>query len=181
MILGFIVVGTFVCALQSLLRLLFKFSKKSNSVVEISISTLCLRDDFVCVSGTFCCWLKSAVPTPITNQDYCTSGITGRKDTRHPPAGMRSAVPLGGMGTGSFELRADGTFHEWTIEKPVPWWFGQTEQRSPGSCSVWCACSIRGQQYIFSPPCPSSPWLPRCCSIVVLWGPSRLQSFLQVT
>ena len=88
--------------------------------MEISISTLCLRDDFVCVSGTFCCWLKSAVPTPITNQDYCTSGIAGRKDTRHPPAGMRSAVPLGGMGTGSFELRADGTFHEWTIENQSP-------------------------------------------------------------
>lgn len=33
---------------------------------------------------------------------------------------MRSAVPLGGLGTGSFELRADGTFHEWTIENQSP-------------------------------------------------------------
>ena len=33
---------------------------------------------------------------------------------------MRSAVPLGGLGTGSFELRADGTIHEWTIENQSP-------------------------------------------------------------
>lgn len=33
---------------------------------------------------------------------------------------MRSAVPLGGITTGSFELRADGTFHEWTIENQSP-------------------------------------------------------------
>lgn len=33
-----------------------------------------------------------------------------------PAFGLRSAVPLGGLGTGSFELRADGTFADWTIE-----------------------------------------------------------------
>lgn len=33
---------------------------------------------------------------------------------------MRSAVPLGGLGTGSFELRADGTIHEWTLENQSP-------------------------------------------------------------
>ena len=30
-----------------------------------------------------------------------------------PPNGMRSAVPLGGLGAGNFELRADGAFTEW--------------------------------------------------------------------
>lgn len=43
-----------------------------------------------------------------------------RESTRHPPSGMRSAVPLGGLGTGSFELRADGTIHEWTLENQSP-------------------------------------------------------------
>ncbi|XP_031550637.1 uncharacterized protein LOC116288065 [Actinia tenebrosa] len=37
-----------------------------------------------------------------------------------PPLGMRSAVPLGGLGTGSFELRADGSFTEWTLENQSP-------------------------------------------------------------
>eukprot|EP00731_Ephydatia_muelleri_P017942 Em0010g1040a len=37
-----------------------------------------------------------------------------------PPSGMRSSVPLGGISTGSFELRADGSFHEWTIFNQYP-------------------------------------------------------------
>lgn len=37
-----------------------------------------------------------------------------------PPTGIRSAVPLGGMGTGNFELRADGTFRQWCIESQSP-------------------------------------------------------------
>ena len=31
------------------------------------------------------------------------------------PSGIRSAVPLGGLSTGSIELRGDGTLHEWII------------------------------------------------------------------
>ncbi|XP_068707315.1 uncharacterized protein [Montipora foliosa] len=73
-----------------------------------------------CAKGTYCCWLKSAVPSPIHDSDECTSGVIHRQSTRHPPPGMRSAVPLGGLGTGSFELRADGTIHEWTIENQSP-------------------------------------------------------------
>lgn len=37
-----------------------------------------------------------------------------------PGNGMRSAVPLGGIGAGSVELRADGTLHEWTIHNAGP-------------------------------------------------------------
>lgn len=37
-----------------------------------------------------------------------------------PPVGMRSAVPLGGLGTGTFELRADGSFADWQIENQGP-------------------------------------------------------------
>ena len=37
-----------------------------------------------------------------------------------PPAGMRSAPPLGGLATGTVELRADGTLQAWTIENGSP-------------------------------------------------------------
>ncbi|XP_064405275.1 uncharacterized protein LOC135350425 [Halichondria panicea] len=37
-----------------------------------------------------------------------------------PPSGMRSSVPLGGISTGVFELRADGSFHEFTIFNQYP-------------------------------------------------------------
>lgn len=37
-----------------------------------------------------------------------------------PPLGMRSSVPLGGLGTGSTELRADGTFADWLVENGGP-------------------------------------------------------------
>ena len=37
-----------------------------------------------------------------------------------PPSGLRSAVPLGGIGAGSVELRGDGTLHEWTIQNANP-------------------------------------------------------------
>ncbi|PFX33506.1 hypothetical protein AWC38_SpisGene1570 [Stylophora pistillata] len=47
-----------------------------------------------------------------------------------PPLGMRSAVPLGGMGTGSLELRADGSFHEWTLENQSP---GGSAKLGPGA------------------------------------------------
>ena len=33
-----------------------------------------------------------------------------------PPMGLRSAVPLGGLGAGTFELRGDGSFADWMIE-----------------------------------------------------------------
>ena len=37
-----------------------------------------------------------------------------------PPNGMRSAPALGGVSTGSTELRADGSFREWTIFNQGP-------------------------------------------------------------
>ena len=37
-----------------------------------------------------------------------------------PPSGIRSSVPLGGLGTGTIELRADGSLREWTIFNNFP-------------------------------------------------------------
>jgi non-lysosomal glucosylceramidase len=34
-----------------------------------------------------------------------------------PPLGIRSAPQLGGVGAGSIELRADGSFRDWTIAR----------------------------------------------------------------
>jgi hypothetical protein len=43
-----------------------------------------------------------------------------------PPPGLRSAAAMGGLGTGSFALHADGTFAEWTVEharvSSATWW-----------------------------------------------------------
>ena len=59
---------------------------------------------------SFCCWLKNDIP-PI--EDYylegaSVAGVVHRNHYRSPPTGMRSAVPLGGLAAGSFEMRADG-------------------------------------------------------------------------
>ena len=37
-----------------------------------------------------------------------------------PPSGMRSAVPMGGLGSGTVELRADGSFRDWNIYNNSP-------------------------------------------------------------
>ncbi|XP_065653158.1 uncharacterized protein LOC136071792 [Hydra vulgaris] len=72
-----------------------------------------------CPANSYCCWLKTDVPHPEPRED-CVSGKVHRDHYRHPPVGMRSSIPLGGLGSGSFEMRTDGTFHEWTIENQSP-------------------------------------------------------------
>ena len=58
-----------------------------------------------------------------SDETYNTAGASpylyARRDgtLEQPPLGMRSAVPLGGFGNGSVELRADGSFADWLIEK----------------------------------------------------------------
>ncbi|HEX4022675.1 MAG TPA: GH116 family glycosyl-hydrolase [Acidobacteriaceae bacterium] len=41
-------------------------------------------------------------------------------EKRNPPEGMRSAVPLGGLGSGTVELRADGSLRDWNIFNNSP-------------------------------------------------------------
>ncbi len=46
--------------------------------------------------------------------------------------GLRhSGVPLGGLGTGSVELRSDGYFHEWQIMNNAPWGAGPSVELPP--------------------------------------------------
>lgn len=50
------------------------------------------------------------------------------------PDGLRnSGVPLGGLGTGSVELRRDGYFHEWQVLNNRPWGAGPALDAPPDS------------------------------------------------
>src|SRR5210317_1951162 len=47
-----------------------------------------------------------------------------------------SGIPLGGLGTGTVELRSDGLFHEWQIMNNAPWGPGPGPAITP---AVKCA------------------------------------------
>eukprot|EP00048_Salpingoeca_helianthica_P016203 m.230998 g.230998 ORF g.230998 m.230998 type:complete len:1044 (-) comp18208_c0_seq1:66-3197(-) len=74
-----------------------------------------------CKAPSNCCFLKSndVTPTPSGVRGIFTGGRE-HGPLSHPPLGIRSAVPLGGLGAGALELRADGTFHEVTIHNAQP-------------------------------------------------------------
>lgn len=49
-----------------------------------------------------------------------SSGLPPTNRLTPPPVGMRSAVPLGGLGAGTVELRADGSLRDWNIFNNSP-------------------------------------------------------------
>jgi len=55
----------------------------------------------------------------ISNDGIYLYQVTDGKKTT-PPDGMRSSVPLGGLGSGTVELRADGSFQDWNIFNNSP-------------------------------------------------------------
>jgi hypothetical protein len=78
-----------------------------------------------CVTGGPCCWLKGSVPNPTPNNypDGIWSGTAQQPPQPPmtvPPTGIRNAVPVGGLGAGTLELRGDGTFHELTFHSASP-------------------------------------------------------------
>ncbi|UJR11626.1 hypothetical protein I4U23_015807 [Adineta vaga] len=73
-----------------------------------------------CHQGKACCYLKAYTPQSVHNPSIISAVMNRTFPFLHPPSGLRSAVPLGGITTGSIELRGDGTFHEWTIENQSP-------------------------------------------------------------
>jgi hypothetical protein len=78
-----------------------------------------------CTPLSNCCFLKGSNVQPVPSQvrNIVTGARNGRIPTASPTIGIRSAVPLGGLGAGALELRADGTFHEVGIlvcEVPSP-------------------------------------------------------------
>ncbi|CAF4867480.1 unnamed protein product, partial [Rotaria sp. Silwood2] len=84
-----------------------------------SYASLAPSDFNGCKKGQPCCYLKTYIPASVPNQNII-SATMNRTFPYNPPSGLRSAVPLGGITTGSIELRGDGTFHEWTIENQSP-------------------------------------------------------------
>ena len=47
--------------------------------------------------------------------------------TMHSQIEQASGLPLGGLGTGSVEIRPDGYFHEWQVFNAGAWAPGQPE------------------------------------------------------
>jgi len=78
-----------------------------------------------CTENVSCCFLKSSQPaeTPNTYPLGIWSGSVTQPplpDIIVPPTGIRNAVPVGGLGAGTMELRGDGTLHEITIHSASP-------------------------------------------------------------
>ncbi|ANW95304.1 hypothetical protein AXE80_02935 [Wenyingzhuangia fucanilytica] len=53
------------------------------------------------------------------------------------PSGMRSAIPLGGFGAGSVELRADGSFQDWDIFNNSPATGNRKTQLNNAFMGLW--------------------------------------------
>jgi non-lysosomal glucosylceramidase len=51
---------------------------------------------------------------------HLADSTDGEQKLLPPPVGMRSAVPLGGLGAGTVELRADGSLRDWNIFNNSP-------------------------------------------------------------
>ncbi|CAE7410315.1 unnamed protein product [Symbiodinium natans] len=70
-----------------------------------------------CTTRGPCCFLKDVLPLPTY-----TPGLTSAHSPRYvaPSMGVRSSIALGGVGTGSFELRGDGSFREWLVDNRYP-------------------------------------------------------------
>ena len=74
-----------------------------------------------CKAGDPCCFLKAQLTDIQPGDAVVNAAVTQPQvNTEHPPVGIRSAVPLGGVSCGSVELRGDGRFYEWTIVNQSP-------------------------------------------------------------
>lgn len=117
-------------------------------------------DEDECKSGGPCCWLKGELtpPNPISYPGGLWSGSTSQPPpppVTVPPTGIRDAVPVGGLGAGTLELRGDGTFHEITIHSASP--AGSAKVRA-----CWCMCvqrwrgGVAGAMALVPPHAPST-------------------------
>ena len=79
-----------------------------------------------CVKGVPCCFLKSRTSKPrnktVPGTTIVAGVVSANSNLASPPSGMRSSVPLGPLGEGSVELRADGRLADWgTIFNNAPY------------------------------------------------------------
>ena len=76
-----------------------------------------------CIPGKPCCYMKNGWAAPVAKPAgfrILSANVTSGAQFVAPALGLRSAPPLGGVSTGSLELRADGSFHEWLINNQHP-------------------------------------------------------------
>ena len=93
-------------------------------VAWVFVTRLQAGQEDQCVTNGTCCWLKGSVPaqSPLNYPGGIWSGTVTQPATSDvvPPTGIRNAVPVGGLGAGTMELRGDGTFHELTFHSASP-------------------------------------------------------------
>lgn len=97
----------------------------SNCLAWTYVTKLISGTEGECSAGKPCCWLKGSVPaeSPLNYPGGIYSGTVDRPPPapiQVPPTGVRNAVPVGGLGAGTLELRGDGTVHELTIHSASP-------------------------------------------------------------
>lgn len=97
----------------------------ANCLAWVYVNKLASGTEGPCTAGVACCWLKGSVPaeTPFNYPGGIYNGVVTRPappPLAVPPTGVRNAVPLGGLGAGTLELRGDGTFSEITIHSASP-------------------------------------------------------------
>jgi hypothetical protein len=87
------------------------------------------------------------------------SNGTTESTVRVPPIGLRSSVPLGGLGAGTFELRGDGTFADWMIENQGTALAANAAQNSkiPLKGGAFLALSLLAQGVNYSAALRTSP------------------------
>jgi non-lysosomal glucosylceramidase len=69
--------------------------------------------------------------------DHIVFTDAGPVDLLVPPLGLRSAVPLGGLGAGTVELRADGSLRDWNIFNNSPGGGGGKVQLNDALFGLW--------------------------------------------
>jgi uncharacterized protein (DUF608 family) len=86
---------------------------------------------------------------PGTTMEYMYD-VTDPQHPGAPPVGMRSSVPLGGLGTGSVELRADGRFADWSIENQGPALAADKDQNAKLPLMAEAVLGVRSGSYATS-------------------------------
>ena len=77
-----------------------------------------------------------------------------------PPTGMRSSVPLGGLGGGSLELRADGALRDWRMLNNNPASIAPTGMKRSfehAAFGLWVGGRARGAGKLLRTQLPASP------------------------
>ena len=92
-------------------------ARSSDSYVYENVLVSYNEPDNVTCAG--CGWRVGGFSHPTRNWPYLWQN-TSDGQLIHPPMGIRSSPALGGLGAGSVELRADGSFRDWTIFNQGP-------------------------------------------------------------